>query len=266
MKCENNETESGLATNKPQFYENDYIVSFFKLLPALLVSANLDDLFLKDEVNALTKLKEALEEPDFSVVIFTDFLGVKERILKKVENINELDHDERVMILIYLVSSFENMINYHLFEELKIKRLTATDINHALRLPVEGKLGWLLKLLYGKGYTENENWPMIKKFIEARNFFVHYKTSTIDMYNIHFYLLTKDSFKDFLEAARNCDSYLKENHNEACKKQFFRKERIEAINEVISNLPSRPKNNRFNKALLDVILSFRKQSLSIKKN
>lgn len=260
MKPKKDNNELGLeVTYKSPFFKKKDIARFLELLPVLLVGNDLDDLFFRDEVESLIKLKKEFEKPDFSVVVIQDFLSVKERILKRLRNLNKLDSDEKIMLLIYMVSSFETMVNYHLHDELKVKKLSESEIGYALRLPVEGKLGWLLKLLYEKGYTENENWPIIKRFIEARNFFVHYKTSTIDTYNLQLNLLTKDSFMDFLEAACNCNSYLIEINSEACKKHFLREERIEAITKALTNLPSRPENDRLNRALLDVILTIQKQ-------
>lgn len=220
------------ADKNPEL-KNASVRLFLEILPSVLVDNDLDDLYLENELQALSKISEIINFSnikDFKwFVVHDDFPSVKEKIFGKLENLNESDSDEVIMILFYAVSSFESMVNHHLKNELDIKNFSGNDINRIYRLPVEEKLSWLLKLICGSGYTDNENWKLIKKFVEARNFFIHYKPTRLDNYHETSQLLTKDSLIIFLDAAYDCYSFLKECHTDEYKRKLNRIERIKSL-------------------------------------
>lgn len=163
------------------------------------------------------------------IVTQDDFFVVKEKIFQKLETLDNSDEDEVIMVLFYAVSSFETMVNCHLIDELKIKSFSKNDIDETCKLSTHHKLGWLLKLICGCKYTENKDWKVISEFIKARNFFIHYKPANTVEYNNHMKILNKESFRAFVEAAGNCDLYLKECHTERYKEIFSRIECIETV-------------------------------------
>lgn len=236
MKSGKDKNDSGLEAVVGSESEEIYRLIIEELAPVLIVKYGLDDLCIEDPNQALIELIKIFDDPEFSLekiaYVVDDFLDAKERILTKLEYLNEDDPNEILMILFYAVSSFESMLNFHLHDELKTKNLSEDDIESILKLSVDAKLGWLLKLICGSGYTENENWPILKKFVRARNFFIHYKPVTWEKYDNNSDFLNKESFNNFLDAAYNCHFYLKECHTEVYNDNH---RRIELIKTLIKN-------------------------------
>lgn len=204
---------------------------FITQLPYLLVTYNLDNLFLEDNLQALHKLREINLESQLNkldwIVIDNDFQIIKKKILARLQHFNDFDEAEKIMMLLYSMASFESMVNYHLEAELSIKDFSSSDMKKIYKISLEEKLGWLLKLTCGNRYTEKENWKSLKKFVEARNFFIHSKPIAADAYYTQSSILTVDSFNEFLNAASDCHSFLMGCHTDACKNKFSRIERIE---------------------------------------
>lgn len=216
----------------------DKMVEILKeLLPSLLGYYDLNDLFVKDQNEALSQLFEKMVESPFSFesesLIVEEYPTLCERLIKKLERLDDHDPDEMLMFLFYAVSSFENMVNYHLFVELEIRSLYKDEIEGILKLQFDDKLSGLLMLTYESRYTNNENWKIIKKFIQIRNFFIHYKPVTWERYDHQYDILNKESFKNFLDASCNCYFYLKEHHSDKCKKHF---DTIKSIKTLLKDM------------------------------
>lgn len=200
-------------------------------LPQILVNENLDNLYLEDELQAIMKIDKMMNEPSFENFAFieipSDFPTVKEKILEKLDSLIENDIDEAIMILFYAVSSFESMVNSYLHDELNLKDLSESDVKKIYKLSLEEKLGWLLKLICNVTYTNNENWKTIKKYVEARNFYIHYKPTKMNTKSEHDKLLNKDSIKIFINTSCDCYLFLSECHTDAYKEIINRIKRVE---------------------------------------
>lgn len=233
MKPENNGYDLFLKYSEENPELKDLSIKLFLYnLPKLLVANNLDDLYFENELQALMKIQSMFNESSIKnfkwIVTNEDFLIVKGKIEEKLEFLNDYDPDEAVMILFYAVSSVESMVNSHLHNELSIKNLSESDIKKIYKLSFEEKLGWFLKLICNATYTDKENWKIMKKYVEARNFYIHYKPSRLNTRHEYDQLLNKDSMKLFLEASCDCYFFLKECHTEEYKKKLSRIEHIES--------------------------------------
>lgn len=204
------------------------------VIPQIIVNYNLDDLYIKNEKRAMKKvliiLKDEQPITEEKTFIVFDFREERKKLLVRVKNIND-ERSELIMILFYGVFLFESMVNEHIHTELTSKygfnRKEVSDIIY--RLSTDAKLGWFLKIINGKNYTKTKNWDILKKFIHARNFFIHYKPDTGERFDNHDNLLNVHSIKSFLDAANNCYSYLKKSRSEETKKFFDRVEEIKNI-------------------------------------
>lgn len=212
--------------------KNFSIKLFLQNLPQILVANDLDDLYFENELQALMKIQGMFNESSIKnfkwFVTNEDFLTVKGKIEEKLESLKKYDPDEAVMILFYAVSSVESMINSYLHDELSIKELSENDIKKIYKLSFEEKLGWFLKLICNVTYTDKENWKIMKKYVEARNFYIHYKPSRLNTYYEYDQLLKKNSMKNFLEASCNCYFFLKNCHTKEYKNKLSRIEHIES--------------------------------------
>jgi hypothetical protein len=77
------------------------------------------------------------------------------------------------------------------------QNLSKCEIKSLSKLSFDAKLGWLLMFICGSRYTVNKNWSLLKRFIETRNFFIHYKPVTWEQRNEHSNLLNKKSLTHF---------------------------------------------------------------------
>lgn len=200
-------------------HKDDEIPSklYSELASELLVAYDLDSLYYEDPEKALGQLMQNLEvdkeKTPFQkrAFIVFNFQTRREKILKKIESVDEDDYEEMIMLLFYIVHSFENMVNQYIYYELKNKDFTKKEETRVVqRLSTADKLGWLLKLICGKEYISNNNWSLLKNFIETRNFYIHYMPDTIEAYDKHHVKLSKESFISFLDHACDCYSFLKE--------------------------------------------------------
>lgn len=205
-----------------------------KLVYELLVYHDLDDLFFEDPALALFKLEGIVDNDEYFssvekdwVITPEDFINIQKRILKKLESLNNDDEDEALMILFYAVSSFESLVNDYLFSELDFKNLSRSEIKSIFKLSFDAKLGWLLMFICGSRYTDNKNWSLLKRFIETRNFFIHYKPVTWEQRDEHSNLLNKKSLNSFLDAAYDCYLFLNEHHSDEYKNYYDRIKRIQ---------------------------------------
>ncbi len=109
------------------------------------------------------------------------------------------DSEEMTLLLFYIVHSFESMVNNHINNELKHQHhFTHQEIKRVIfSLSMEAKLGWFLKLICGKDYTKNKNWPLIYNYTKTRNFYIHYKPKVTDICSTHEEKLSKKSIRSF---------------------------------------------------------------------
>lgn len=66
-----------------------------------------------------------------------------------------------LMFLVYMVRTFESVVNEHLHFELEYKESTQNEIKTILRkFTIDKKVDWFLKILCGKDYTKenSKNW------------------------------------------------------------------------------------------------------------
>lgn len=206
----------------------------------LFVIFGLDDLYVKDRNKAFKKfialMDEAEQELFFEkrILIETDFLDQRKYIFKKLKNINDEDTEEMIMILFYIVHSFESMVNNHISIELTHKHFSHKEIKKIIfSLSTEAKLGWFLKLICGKDYTKNKNWPLIDGYIKTRNFYIHYKPETSEIYYNHEEKLSKTSIRSFLKASYDCYKFLNKYQSKEAKDFLYR----------VSNLKTRMKKD-----------------------
>jgi len=69
--------------------------------------------------------------------------------------------------------------------------------------------------LCGRDYTKenSERWATLKDFIITRNFYIHYEPVTWEQYDNHTMKLSKESFRYFMECAKDVNSFLIECKN-----------------------------------------------------
>lgn len=210
---------------------------FINILSQVLVCYDLDDLYIKNKREALILVQQHLDEDDIlsddRLLVKSDFINTREKILKKIESVDENDTDEMIMLLIYIVISFEQIVNQHVYFELMYRGFTRKEIKKILhKLSTEEKLGWFLKLICREDYTNSENWSLISNFIQTRNFYIHYGPDTSEINSNHRIKLSKDSFMSFVEYSSDCYSFLNE-----CKTEKFEdfSERVSNIKNFLNN-------------------------------
>ncbi len=228
---------------KPDNSINEYDTKYEEILKELgktmlhniLVSNDLVDLYLKNPSQAIVKIEELIDIDKYSdsfyneyVWIVDDFIDIKERVTKKLNLLDEdqFDKDELLMILFYAVSSFESMVNLFLFCELDLKGFSKTEIKDILRIDMDDKLGWLLKLICGFKYTENKNWTLLSRFVKTRNFFIHFKPVTWAQEDMRISLLDKESISEFIDVAYECYLFLIDHHSEKYKENIKKFEQL----------------------------------------
>lgn len=205
------------------------------IISQVLVNYDLDDLYFKDREKALDLVGQYTASDESpagkKLTCVPNFLHNRDKLSVKIENMDENDEDEMISLLFQLVRLFESIVNEYIYCELLFKDFTRKEIKKVQRkLTTEDKLGWFLKLINGKDYTDCKNWSLINNYILARNFYIHYAPDTLDTYDNHEEILTKDSFMSFLNYSSDCYSFLKECR---CKEYI---EHFERVSKVKKNM------------------------------
>lgn len=207
---------------------------FCDLFSELLVCYNLDSLYYEDSSKALDLLKQNMKEEELSfekrALVVVDFQTIREKILEKIDSVDEDDNEEMIMLLFYIVHSFESIVNQHIYFELENKGLTRGEIDRVIqRLATSDKLGWLLKIICSKEYTSNNEWSLLNKFIRTRNFYIHYSPDTFEAHDKHELHLNKKSFASFLDYAYDCYLFLKECESTEVKDKLQRVQNLKGF-------------------------------------
>jgi len=200
------------AMQDPRFYED-----FWRLVAHLLIRYELDDLCFEDTDKALDLLGEEFKNPKYPIAknttIINDFEDDYNYIIAKIESIDEKDKKQMLMFLVYMVRTFESVVNEHLHYELEYKDFTQNEIKTILRkFTIDEKVGWFLKILCGKDYTKenSKNWSTLKNFIIIRNFYIHYEPVIWEQHDNYTMKLSKESFKSFMGCVVEINSFLSE--------------------------------------------------------
>jgi len=212
--------------------------SVFKiLLPQVIVAYDLDDIYIRNEKLALRKIDRILEKQKIPLergefLIIGDFKKDKRELLSFIDKVNIRSFDAfPKMLLFYAVSIFENLVNQHLQGEIQLNYgMNIKETNKILfKLTTENKLGWLLEILIGKNFTKHKTWEKILPFVEARNFFIHYKPELDIKHDKHSRLLTVNSIKAFLDLSSKCCYFLTRARTPKLKNYCNRIEKVTAI-------------------------------------
>lgn len=191
--------------------------AFVSLLAQLFIRYDLAELYHENRVEAhgLLEQKMSCEEIPFDkhAIVVIGYEHEMQKILEKVESVNDDNDEEMLILLVQIVRFFERIVNEHIYLELENRDFTQSEIKTiVLKFKMDEKVGWFLKILSGKDYTKarNNNWSLIKNFIETRNFYVHYAPATFNVHEIHQTKLNKEKFKSILEAVSDCYHFLSE--------------------------------------------------------
>jgi hypothetical protein len=227
----------------------DFLSLSLELVTVLLVHYNLDVLYLEDRDKAAQLLLQKMKNEEIPflkrAVTVTDFEDDYNNILKKIENVHDDKDEEMLMLLVYMSRFFEMVVNEHIHFELEYKKFTGSEIKQILRkFSINEKLGWFLKILSGKDYTneKSNSWSVLSNLITTRNFYIHYEPVTMDVFDTHVMKLSKDSFRSFMESTRDCYHFLNECKNKGAKDK----------DERIYNLRNYIKNQAINPSKYDV--------------
>ena len=211
---------------------------YIEVIPNLIVSLGQDDLYIKNEKKALKKVSSFLKKhkdfiKDESFVIVENFLEKKNKLKKKINaESKNLKNDDFLMYLFYSTHLFESMINNFLQNELESNhKFTIIQANNILRrIDIPDKLGWFLKVLCKKDYTSNtKHWPTLKRGIQTRNYFIHYKPEGGEKYDKHSSFISKNNIIKFLDSATNCHTFLKKSRTNKNKEFHIRLEKTRAL-------------------------------------
>ncbi|BBI36749.1 hypothetical protein [Cohnella abietis] len=166
--------------NKKELEAMEYELRI-SLISSFIMSFGIDDLFIEDPDLGMKKFFELWKEyrPDFDYDndIFIGVNDVAKEIGEFKLVLNQCDDAFMEMYLYQAVSIFENMLNDFYHDELMLKYdFSGTKVNAIITsLSTIDKVDWFLQMTIGKSYVGEHGWSVIKPFIDARNFFIHYK-------------------------------------------------------------------------------------------
>ncbi|NIO19693.1 MAG: hypothetical protein GTN76_02820 [Candidatus Aenigmarchaeota archaeon] len=218
-----------------------------EMIPYVIINIGLYDSFIKNYKRTFNKVSKILASKkriisDDSIVIVHDFIEDRKSLISIIErNKSEKIKDYGIktclnhMYLFQAVSIFENMLNTHFQQEFELNYgFKIKKINKILyRLQAEDKLGWVLKIFSGKDYTETEKWKRIEKFVQCRNFYIHYKPQTSSRIKNFDELLQPKKIKEFLDDALHCYNYLKKSRS---KKYSEFQDKIDKVRAIIDTV------------------------------
>lgn len=228
----------------PELYDE-----FVGLIAQLLIHYDLDEIYHENRVEAhkLLDQKMSYEKLPFAkrAIVVINFKMDLKKILEKIESVNEDNHEEMLMLLVYIVRFFERIVNEHIHFELENRDFTQSEIGAILRkFTIDEKMGWFLKILSGKDYTQtnSKSWSLLKSYIITRNFYIHYSPATFEVSDNHEMKLSKESFKSFIEASSNCYSFLSECRSKDIKDQY---ERVNNLKNCIKDLDIKDRKDQY---------------------
>ncbi|MDN4609168.1 hypothetical protein [Sporosarcina highlanderae] len=207
-----------------------------KLFPWLLVHYDIDGLFMNQPAKAADIVMKKLDEESildqkYVMVVIDDFNANKMKLLSAINSLQEPELNEYIDLFLFkAVATFESAINHWFNQELRfIYEFSHKQSNNILaKLSNQDKLDWLLKMMTGDSFTEQNSWSTIKQMIKMRNTFIHFKPTDFRDFNVIKGNLTKESILRFIDAITECHYFLEER---TCKEVTEYDQRLQFITE-----------------------------------
>lgn len=213
---------------------SDYEDLQVSLIATLIMSFRIDEIFIKNPDFGMKKFYEMWNVYKVDFDFDNDAYITVEKVEKEVEKFNlilgECKEEFMQMYLFQAVSIFENMLNDFYHEELIIRYgFSGSKANSIIAsLSTTDKVDWFLQITIGKSYKGEEGWGIIKPFIDARNFFIHYKPEKNIKYDKHQEMLKKMNIQLFLKETIEFYEFLYK-HSENTRRQRDNFEKVQEL-------------------------------------
>jgi hypothetical protein len=219
--------------NKLSNYNNLQV----ELIATFIMSFRIDEIFINNPEFGMKKFYEMWNEYKLDFDFDNDAYIAVNNVEKEIETFNlilkECKEEFMQMYLFQAVSIFENMLNDFYHDELMNKYgFSGSKANSIIAsLRTNDKVDWFLQMTIGKSYKGEEGWGIIKPFIDARNFFIHYKPEKNIKYDKHLEMLSKTNIQRFLKETINFYEFLYK-HSENIRRQRDNFEKVQELLRV----------------------------------
>ncbi len=190
------------------------------LISQFVVGNDLDKEFYKDPIKIFLRYKDAIKDGfDWDEDVYITIQDVYQEVSEYKSFLSSLSLDDfkkfSDMYLYKAVTIFERMVNNYYQTLLELKyNFGIPKCNEIIqKLKTTDKLGWFLEVMIGKSYIQEPGWEIVRSYLDARNFFIHYKPEKARKYDKFGDLLNQEKLFKFLDEILVCHDFLKENND-----------------------------------------------------
>ncbi|MEK4053082.1 hypothetical protein MHB84_05475 [Paenibacillus sp. FSL F4-0087] len=202
------------------FKNKDFIDEFISdIFSQYVVQNNLIQEYFDDPLKIWGKYRTSLKDFDWHEDVYVDNNDIYQEVDRLKTMIIRISNEELKqfsdMYLFKAVSIYERMINSFYQSILGIKfGFDWNKCNQIIqKLKTIDKVGWFSEIIIGKSYLQEPGWGKVKPYIDARNFFIHYKPEKVRKYDKFENLLNKDRILEFLDEVLVCNDFLQSEDN-----------------------------------------------------